>query len=171
MTRLALLVCALLAAVAYTAYDRIADDESVTIVRDGRVVQADANTPQREEPRFTVTDGDTIKLSGERKGTRLVGFNTPETYKPRCAKEREWGERATARLKELVASSAVQVEKVACACKPGTHGTNKCNFGRSCGKLYVDGNDVGQILVSEGLAVPFVCGATRCPRMPRPWCN
>jgi hypothetical protein len=26
-------------------------------------------------------------------------------------------------------------------------------------------------LIEEGLAVPFVCGATRCPRTPRPWCG
>jgi hypothetical protein len=32
------------------------------------------------------------------------------------------------------------------------------------------GRDVGTILMEEGLAVPFVCGATRCPKTPRPWC-
>src|SRR5207247_2861056 len=30
--------------------------------------------------------------------------------------------------------------------------------------------DVGAILIEEGLAVPFVCNATRCPPTPRPWC-
>ena len=25
-------------------------------------------------------------------------------------------------------------------------------------------------LIEEGLAVPFVCNATHCPRTPRPWC-
>jgi hypothetical protein len=25
-------------------------------------------------------------------------------------------------------------------------------------------------LIAEGLAVPFVCGATSCPKTPRPWC-
>jgi len=33
-----------------------------------------------------------------------------------------------------------------------------------------NGVDVGTTLVSEGLAVRFVCGATSCPRLPRPWC-
>jgi transposase len=29
------------------------------------------------------------------------------------------------------------------------------------------GRDVGAILIEEGLAVPFICGVTRCPRTPR----
>ena len=120
---------------------------------------------------FTVTDGDTIRLRGDRRGTRLVGFNTPETYEPRCQRGLEFGRRATARLKELVAAANLTLEKVACACKPGTQGTEACNYGRSCGILRVDGRDVGQILISEGLAAPFRCGATSCPPTPRPWCN
>jgi endonuclease YncB( thermonuclease family) len=51
---------------------------------------------------FTVTDGDTIRVIGERKGTRLVGFNAPETRNAKCARESELGKRATNRLKELV---------------------------------------------------------------------
>ena len=120
---------------------------------------------------FTVTDGDTIRVRGDAKGTRLVGFNAPETRNARCAKESELGKRATKRLVELVATSNMDLVKVPCACKPGTEGTDACNYGRSCGILRADGRDVGQILISEGLAVPFVCGATRCPRTPRPWCK
>lgn len=122
-------------------------------------------------PSFAVTDGDTIQVTGEARGTRLVGFNTPETYKPKCDRERDLGNRATARLKEIVATSSVQLRKVACACAPGTEGTNRCNYGRSCGVLLADGRDVGQILISEGLAVAFICGRTGCPPTPRPWCG
>ncbi len=32
------------------------------------------------------------------------------------------------------------------------------------------GRDVGAILISEGLAHPYVCGATTCPQR-RPWCE
>lgn len=120
---------------------------------------------------FTVTDGDTVRVRGDAKGTRLVGFNAPETRNARCARELELGNRATNRLLELVATSNMDIEKVPCACKPGTEGTNACNYGRSCGILRADGRDVGQILISEGLAVPFVCGTTSCPRTPRPWCK
>jgi len=31
--------------------------------------------------------------------------------------------------------------------------------------------EFGAILIEEGLAVPFVCGATHCPKTPRPWCH
>lgn len=121
---------------------------------------------------FTVTDGDTVQISGHSKGTRLVGFNTPETYKPRCDAELALGQQATARLQTLVRSaSQVDLQLVQCACPPGTHGTDACNFGRSCGVLRVDGRDIGDILIAEGLAVRFECGETSCPRMPRPWCG
>jgi endonuclease YncB( thermonuclease family) len=120
---------------------------------------------------FTVTDGDTVHVAGEATGTRLVGFNTPEKFSPQCASERQLGERASARLKELVGGGATRLTKVACSCAPGTEGTEKCNHGRSCGRLLVDGEDVGNILIREGLAVPFVCSGSRCPATPRPWCG
>ena len=57
------------------------------------VVLAAAATQVRAQPitkdQFTVTDGDTIHVIGEAKGTRLVGFNAPETYEARCDRERE----------------------------------------------------------------------------------
>lgn len=120
---------------------------------------------------FSVIDGDTLRLSdGSR--MRLVGFNTPgKGDRAECAREVELSARATARLKELVAHSKTGVTQVACACPPGTEGTNECNYGRSCGTLTANGRDVGEILVAEGLAVSFVCSGGGCPPTPRPWCN
>jgi micrococcal nuclease len=121
---------------------------------------------------FSVTDGDTIRLNGARKGTRLVGFNTPETFRPRCDAGLELGNAATDRLKDLVQNSAsIELEIIDCSCKPGTLDTEKCNFGRSCAYLRVDGRDVGDTLISEGLAASFSCGKTRCPTLPTPWCD
>ncbi|WP_431319861.1 thermonuclease family protein [Rhizobium sp. YTU87027] len=121
--------------------------------------------------RFTVTDGDTIHVEGEISGTRLVGYNAPEVFSPRCTSEKELGDRATARLKELVVAGPVKLTRVPCACKPDTEGTDRCNYGRSCAVLYAGGHDVSSIMIGEGLAVPFVCGGTRCPPTPRPWCG
>jgi endonuclease YncB( thermonuclease family) len=119
---------------------------------------------------FTITDGDTVHVAGERAGTRLIGFNTPEKFSPQCEYERKLGERASSRLRELVKSPNLQLTKVPCACPAGSEGTDACNHGRNCGVLKVDGRDVGQILIGEGLAVPFICEGNRCPRTPRPWC-
>lgn len=120
---------------------------------------------------FSIIDGDTLRLSdGSR--MRLVGFNTPEKGdRAECAREAELSARATARLKQLVANAQTGVTQVACACPPGTEGTKKCNYGRSCGTLTANGRDVGDILIAEGLAVPFACSGWGCPPTPRPWCD
>jgi endonuclease YncB( thermonuclease family) len=120
--------------------------------------------------RVSVIDGDTIRDLATGRSVRLIGFNAPETYEPQCEHEAELGERAKARLRELALTSDLTLTYLPCSCRPGTEGTDACNYGRACGTLRADGRDVGSILTSEGLAVSFVCGATRCPKTPRPWC-
>lgn len=119
-----------------------------------------------------VVDGDTIRLTSNGQRIRLVGFNTPETWKPRCAQGKALGDQATARLAQLLRNAkTAEVEFVRCSCKPGTHGTKNCNFGRACAYLRINGKDVGETLIAEGLAARFVCGPTSCPPLPRPWCE
>ena len=116
-----------------------------------------------------VIDGDTVRLQGV--VYRLTGFDAPERGdKARCDYERRRGEEAIERLRKLVAGGGTNFKRVACACRPGQEGTKNCNFGRLCGSVSIDGRDVGQILMSEGLAHPYVCGATSCPQR-RPWCD
>jgi micrococcal nuclease len=116
-----------------------------------------------------VIDGDTITIKGHQPSVRLVGFNAPETGRAACKTELELG--AKDRLRELVVSSTLDFEYVPCSCPAGSGGTYACNHGRRCGTLRANGQDVGEILVSEGLAVRFICGATSCPKTPRPWCK
>jgi endonuclease YncB( thermonuclease family) len=119
-----------------------------------------------------IIDGDTINVRGISPNVRLIGFNAPETWRPSCTAERQVGERATARLSQLVRNAAsIEFERVACSCRPGTEGTDRCNFGRLCGSLFVDGQDVGRTLIGEGLAVPYRCGRTSCPPRPQAWCQ
>jgi endonuclease YncB( thermonuclease family) len=117
----------------------------------------------------SVVDGDTIRANG--RTVRLVGVDTPEMGpNARCARERELGARANARLRELIAGGGLELQHVRCACRPGTEGTSECNYGRACGVLKTKGRDVGVILINEGLARPYVCGTQSCP--PRAgWCD
>ncbi|OEC93625.1 hypothetical protein A9Z06_09000 [Rhizobium sp. YK2] len=127
-------------------------------------------TSQFANQSFSITDGDTIRMDDGTR-VRLVRFNAPEVFHPKCSGEAVLGNKATERVKQLVASGSSTVTKVACSCKTGTEGTDKCNYGRSCGILKVDGKEVGQTLIAEGLAVSFVCGRTGCPPTPSPWCG
>jgi endonuclease YncB( thermonuclease family) len=116
-----------------------------------------------------VIDGDTVRHAGFT--YRLVGFDTPERGdKARCDDERQRAERATQRLRGLISTGSPSLTRVACACRPGEEGTSRCNYGRLCGTLTVGGRDVGQILIAEGLAHPYVCIGTSCPKR-RPWCE
>jgi endonuclease YncB( thermonuclease family) len=118
-----------------------------------------------------VIDGDTIRVYQKQPNVRLVGFNAPETRGVACQAERELGAKATRRVRDLVRDGNLDFQFVACSCPPGTEGTPVCNYGRRCGTLKANGSDVGAILIAEGLAVPFQCGETRCPKTPRPWCE
>src|SRR5262249_2411003 len=120
---------------------------------------------------INVLDGDTVTIFKMQPNVRLVGFNAPETDRAACSAERELGVKAKDRLRGLVSAGNLTFEYVNCSCPAGTQGTFACNYGRDCGTLRSNGRDVGEILISDGLAVPFVCGATHCPKTPRPWCS
>jgi len=120
-----------------------------------------------EPGQINLIDGDTIRVAGET--FRLVGFDAPETYRAQCPAERELGNRATFRLRQLIAAGGLDLKKVPCACHPGTEGTPRCNYGRSCAVLRARGQDVGALLIAEGLAHAYVCGLTSCPRREE-WC-
>jgi hypothetical protein len=137
--------------------------------RTGPLVSApDAPSRGAWSSAIQVVDGDTVRRGGET--YRLVGFNTPEQgIHAGCNAERVLASKATARLQDLVGASGVELARVACACPPGTEGTKRCNHGRLCGTLRADGRDVGAILIAEGLAEAYACGATACPKR-RDWC-
>ena len=88
-----------------------------------------------------VVDGDTIKIGGE--SIRLMGFDTPETYRAKCNAEKAWGDRATRRVRALLAS----VQTITLQVNP-----RKDKYGRSLATLFVGGRDIGPILIGEGLA-------------------
>lgn len=127
----------------------------------------DVSTPKSIS--IAVVDGDTVRANGQI--YRLVGFDTPESGSlARCEHERKLADAATNRLRKLIASGQTALERVPCSCLPGTEGTQQCNHGRLCARLRAEGRDVGTILINEGLARPYVCGQTGCPRR-QIWCS
>ena len=106
-------------------------------------LRSDAPLSVLDSPQIHVVDGDTVRSGGRM--FRLVGFNTPETGdNAQCAEERALGARATARLQELVAAGRIELERRPCACRL-TEGTEACNYGRLCAKLFTQVKDAGSI--------------------------
>ena len=94
-----------------------------------------------------VIDGDTIDVDGNR--FRLVGLDTPETYRAQCDYDLALGGAATARLVELVGSGSV----LDLAVLPG-----RDKYGRGLARFFVGGRNVAEILTSDGLARAYEGG-------------
>jgi micrococcal nuclease len=106
-----------------------------------------------------IVDGDTVRTNDGGPNVRLTGYNAPEVYQPRCVNEKALGEAAKARLHALVKQGAAL-----------SISSGACGYGRRCGTMTLNGRNVGDILVSEGLAEPMVCTAGKCPPA-RNWCG
>jgi endonuclease YncB( thermonuclease family) len=114
-----------------------------------------------------VINGDTIQVAGHL--YRLVGFDTPETWRAQCSGEALLGKAATDRLRQLVASAGCDARAVAYSCAPDKpEETSGCNYGRRCGTLHVDGEDVGAM--REHLAKAYPYRWDHPPRKPA-WCE
>lgn len=107
---------------------------------------------------ITVVDGDTVR---NEHGTliRLQGYNTPE-LNGRCEKERELARRARDRLRRLVRQRGVVLSLTGAS----------CGYGRPCGVLTINNVNVGETLITEGLAERMSCAGNRCPPA-RDWCS
>jgi len=109
-------------------------------------------------PPVTVVDGDTIWVGEEK--VRIVGLDAPETYQARCDEERALGQRATGYLRVLVQRGRVTIKRQ----------DRPDRYGRTLARVYIDGRDVADIMVREGLAVRYDCPRGRCPRR-IDWCK
>jgi micrococcal nuclease len=92
-----------------------------------------------------VVDGDTVTLMCAEEGlesARLLGFDTPEKYSPKCAAEFIAAEKATWALRTLIQKAG----RLAL-----THeGTDR--YGRSLVRLTLDGQDVARLMIRAGHA-------------------
>jgi len=100
-----------------------------------------------------VVDGDTFRLGGET--VRISDIDAPETHPPRCAYEADLGERATARLSELLSAGPFKLVR---------SDRDLDKHGRKLRVVIRDGRSLGKTLVSERLARPWTGKR-------RPWCG
>ena len=99
-----------------------------------------------------VFDGDTFWIGGAK--VRIAGIDAPETHDYGCPEELALGERAAARLRELLNSGAVSLSSI---------DRDRDRYGRLLRNAAVDGRDVGEALIGEGLARAYGGGR-------RSWC-
>jgi micrococcal nuclease len=99
-----------------------------------------------------VVDGDTFWIGGEK--VRIAGIDAPETHPPRCADEARLGNAATERLHALLNSGAVTMTSI---------DRDRDVYGRLLRNVSVNGSDVGEAMVSAGVAREYGGGR-------RAWC-
>lgn len=91
--------------------------------------------------RDCVVDGDTFWLGDQK--IRIADIDTPELSPPRCEAERIKGETAKIRLLDLLNGGAFSLE---------AGDRDEDRYGRKLRRVVRDGQSIGEILISEGLA-------------------
>lgn len=92
-----------------------------------------------------IVDGDTVGLScpgAPYERGRLMGFDTPEIFSPKCVSERQEGLAAKAFLRRQIAA-ADRVEMAF---------FGRDRYGRRLLRLSLDGRDVAGVMIGAGLA-------------------
>jgi endonuclease YncB( thermonuclease family) len=95
-----------------------------------------------------VIDGDTIAIGDVR--VRLMGYDTPETHRPSCAKEAAMGNLATMLMRGIIAdatSVTLDVEE----------GLDR--YDRALARITIDGRDPFWVIEAAGLARHYDGGA------------
>ena len=88
-------------------------------------------------------DGDTFWYRGEK--IRIADINTPEVSNPGCDAEADLGQAATRRLHTLLNQGSFSLER-------DPESPDRDRYGRSLRVVTREGQSVGDVLVSEGLA-------------------
>lgn len=106
-----------------------------------------------------VVDGDTIRI--DRTRIRLLDIDTPEITRPRCPAELARGREARKRLEALI-EGAGRAELVGNGARD--------RRGRPLARLILDGRDVGETLMADGLAVAWRPGREAWVERGQHWC-
>ncbi len=99
---------------------------------------------------FTVVDGDTVVTASER--IRIANIDAPETRGAACEAEARLGRLTAERLRALLSQGTPIVRR-----------EGEDRHGRTLARISVNGRDVGETLVREGLARSW-------DGRRRPWC-
>ena len=102
--------------------------------------------------RNCVVDGDTAWIDGVR--VRVADIDAPETHPSRCPEEARLGDKATQRLRELLSAGPFEMRTI---------DRDEDPFGRKLRILVREGQSLGGVLVTEGVARWYRGGR-------QPWC-
>jgi endonuclease YncB( thermonuclease family) len=100
-----------------------------------------------------VVDGDTFWIGGTK--IRIAEFDTPELSPPRCDYERQLGLKAKNRLQALLNAGPFTLASI---------DRDEDNYGRTLRVVQRDGVSIGDTLINEGLARPWIGHRD-------PWCT
>jgi endonuclease YncB( thermonuclease family) len=100
-----------------------------------------------------VVDGDTFYLNGAK--VRIAGIDAPETHDYGCQSELELGNQATEMLHSFLNSGAVTMTGI---------DRDRDVYGRLLRNVSVNGEDVGEAMISAGVARAYAGGR-------RSWCG
>lgn len=91
-----------------------------------------------------VYDGDTFTFAGER--IRIANIDTPELFSPHCDAEKRLARLAKLKLKLLLSDvGGIDIIRM----------PEPDRFGRTLARVRVNGIDVGESLIADGLAAPW----------------
>lgn len=105
-----------------------------------------------QEP--SAIDGDTIHDGHRTQGYRLFGIDTPELARAKCSAEKALGLAASARVQGLL-DAAREVRAFPAWNPKGRPDWPTDGFERRIARIEIDGKDLGELLLAEGLAKPY----------------
>lgn len=106
-----------------------------------------------------VIDGDTVAIGAER--IRFLDIDAPETEHAHCRAELDAGEHARARLIEIITGHDLTIDRA----------KRLDRYRRSLARLTINGQDIGAILIREGLALRWTPGRASHRARTAHWCG